>query len=289
MPMYNFACVVDDGAMAVTHVIRGDDHVSNTPRQVLLYDAFGLERPVFAHIPMILGPDRERLSKRHGATSVDQYRGEGYVPDALVNFLSLLSWSSESGEELLPRDRLVREFDLDRVSRSAAVFDATKLDWMNGQYLRAMEAGALAALALPFFRAAGLPAESPAALESLLALLRDGIETLGRLPAKAEPFFREAVACENGEAEGVLRAAETRALAAAFLDATTALPEWNAEAFGAAMKTVSKATGLKGRALWMPARVMLLGQAHGPDLAKAAEVLGLEKCRRFAAAAAGAR
>jgi glutamyl/glutaminyl-tRNA synthetase len=138
--MYNFACVIDDHFMEITHVIRGNDHVSNTPRQVLLYRALGWDCPAFAHIPMILGKDRERLSKRHGATSVDQYREAGYLPDALVNFLSLLSWSSESGEEILSRDTLVREFDFSRVSQSAAVFDTEKLDWMNGMYIRAMDA-----------------------------------------------------------------------------------------------------------------------------------------------------
>ncbi len=281
MPMYNFACVIDDHLMDITHVVRGNDHVSNTPRQVLVYEAFGWSRPLFAHIPMILGKDRERLSKRHGATSVDQYREAGYLPDALVNFLSLLSWSSGSGDEILSRDRLVREFDFDRVSQSAAVFDIEKLDWMNGMYLRAMDVPRLCELALPFFRKAGYPVIGVSDIQSIMSLLQSGVDRLSQIPDKARMFFQETAAPENEGAAAVLRSPEAGKIGSAFLARTSGLSSWNADVFLAVMKEIQKETGVKGKSLWMPIRVMLTGQEHGPELPKIVEILGLEKCRRL--------
>ena len=281
MPMYNFACVIDDHFMEITHVIRGNDHVSNTPRQVLIYKAFGWDCPAFAHIPMILGQDRERLSKRHGATSVDQYREAGYLPGALVNFLSLLSWSSESGDEILSADRLVREFDFSRVSQSAAVFDVEKLDWMNGMYLRAMDLQRLCELALPFFMNAGYPVRNASGIQSVMSLLQSGVDRLSQIPEKAKLFFQESAAPENAEAEAILKSAETATIGSAFLVKTSGVSAWTAEAFLAIMKEIQKETGIKGKNLWMPIRVMLTGQVHGPELQKIVEIFGLEKCRKF--------
>jgi nondiscriminating glutamyl-tRNA synthetase len=281
MPMYNFACVADDHLMDVTHVIRGNDHVSNTPRQVLLYLALGWTPPAFAHIPMILGGDRERLSKRHGATSVDQYRAAGYLPEALVNFLSLLSWSSESGDEILGADRLVREFGFDRVSESPAVFNVEKLDWMNGQYLRALDPARFCELALPFFREAGIAVQAPSEIRRVTDLLQGGVDRLAQAPEKARIFFAESAVPENAEAGEILRSPEAGRIGPAFLDETLPLVSWNAELFLAVMKEIQKRTGIKGKNLWMPIRVMLTGQVHGPELPKVAEVLGWEKCRRF--------
>jgi nondiscriminating glutamyl-tRNA synthetase len=287
MPMYNFACVIDDHLMDITHVIRGNDHVSNTPRQVLIYKAFGWDGPFFAHIPMILGKDRERLSKRHGATSVDQYREAGYLPEALVNFLSLLSWSSESGDEILSRDRLVREFDFTRVSQSAAVFDIEKLDWMNGMYLRAMDIPRLCELALPFFKNAGYPVQGVSDLQSIMSLLQSGVDRLSQVPEKAKLFFQEAAVPENAAIGAVLNTPEAGKVGSAFLAKTSGLSTWNADAFLAVMKEIQKETGIKGKSLWMPIRIMLTGQEHGPELPKIVEIFGLEKCRRFVQASMG--
>jgi len=281
MPMYNFACVIDDHLMGITHVIRGNDHVSNTPRQVLVYRAFGWDSPRFAHIPMILGKDRERLSKRHGATSVDQYREAGYLSDALVNFLSLLSWSSESGDEILSRDRLVREFDFGRVSQSAAVFDVEKLDWMNGMYIRAMDAERLCEMALPFLKNAGVPVRSVSDIQSVVPLLQSGVDRLSQIPEKARLFFQEAAIPENEGAAAILKSPEAGRIGSAFLAKTSGLSLWNADVFLAVMKEIQKETGVKGKSLWMPVRIMLTGQEHGPELPKIVEVFGLEKCRRL--------
>lgn len=149
-PSYNFACVVDDMTMEITHVIRGEDHISNTPRQIALYDAFGVKTPVFAHLPMILGPDKSKLSKRHGATNVTDYRDMGYIAPAMLNYLALLGWTPEGGQEILSREEIIRQFSLDRISKSGAIFDAAKLTWMNGQYIRKLDREALYQAVSPY-------------------------------------------------------------------------------------------------------------------------------------------
>ncbi|HEX9933644.1 MAG TPA: glutamate--tRNA ligase [bacterium] len=280
MPMYNFACVVDDHGMHVTHVIRGDDHVSNTPRQILLYHALSWQPPFFAHIPMILGKDRVRLSKRHGATSVSEYRKNGYLPEAVVNFLSLLSWSSESEEEILSRERLIREFDFGRVSKSASIFDMEKLDWMNGVYIRSVDVERLIPLARSFFNEAFGPIPDET-IRTVLTLLHDRLEKLSQIAELAKPFFQERPVPENPLVESALKTPEARAVFRAFLDESTAALSWDADAFQSTMKSVQQKSGLKGKILWLPVRAALTGQLHGPDLAKTAELFGLEKCRRL--------
>src|SRR5690606_545589 len=160
-PAYNFAVVVDDALMRVTHVVRGEDHISNTPRQLLLYEAFGWTPPEFAHLSLVLGPDHAPLSKRHGATSVAEFRSRGYLPEALANYLALIGWSPGGGEELLPLDELARRFSLRTVSHSAGVFDPGKLAWVNRHYLRHGDPVRLAALSLPFLREAGMAIDTP--------------------------------------------------------------------------------------------------------------------------------
>ena len=161
-PTYNFAVVCDDANMRITHVIRGDDHLSNTPRQILIYEALGLTPPTFAHLSMILGADGKKLSKRHGATSVEEYAARGYLPDTMVNFLALLGWSLDGETTIIPRDVLCREFSLDRITKKDAVFDETKLDWMNGQYIKTMAADEWVKLSIPWLAQARLAGESAA-------------------------------------------------------------------------------------------------------------------------------
>src|SRR3954469_25063426 len=156
-PAYNFAVVVDDALMAVTHVVRGEDHISNTPRQILLYEALGFTPPVFAHLSLVMGPDHSPLSKRHGATSVAEFRSKGYLPEALVNYLALIGWSPGGGDELVALDEMARRFSLEGVSHSAGVFDEEKLAWVNRHYLKVAAPERLADLALPYFSDAGVP------------------------------------------------------------------------------------------------------------------------------------
>ncbi|NQT24206.1 glutamate--tRNA ligase [candidate division KSB1 bacterium] len=280
MPMYNFACVIDDHLMEITQVVRGDDHVSNTPRQILIYQAFGWTPPQFAHIPMILGPDRQRLSKRHGATSVDQYREQGYLSDALVNFLSLLSWSSESGDEILTRERLISEFNFSRLSKSAAVFDTEKLDWMNGMYIRNLDVAELSRLLFPILKDRGYSIDSAKELEPITGLIQEKIERLSDANEKVAVFFKEDVNLNDPEARDVLSLSTSKQVFQSFLDVTDELSELNRETFMPLMKAVQQSSGIKGKELWMPVRVALTGQLHGPDLAGTVEWFGLEKCRK---------
>jgi glutamyl-tRNA synthetase len=151
-PTYNFACVVDDAKMHITHILRAEEHLSNTPRQILIYEALGYPLPVFAHVSMILAPDRSKLSKRHGATSVEEFQDLGYLPEALINYLALLGWSPEGEEEVLSISELVRQFSLDRVGKTAAIYDVKKLTWMNGHYLNEKDLDDVIDLVIPYFR-----------------------------------------------------------------------------------------------------------------------------------------
>ena len=279
MPMYNFACVVDDHSMQISHVIRGDDHVSNTPRQILIYRAFGWDVPIFAHTPMILGGDRQRLSKRHGATSVFQYKSAGYLPEALVNFLSLLSWSSESGDEILSIDRLVQEFDFARISKSAAVFDTEKLNWMNGQYIRALAPEDFSVRSYPFVQEAGFPVDNAQDLLPMAILLQEKVEKLAEVSEKIRFFFETSVIPETEENATMIQTEDSQKVFQAFLAESETLDDLGRQDFLSLMKRVQLASGVKGKNLWMPVRIALTGQEHGPDLPGIVEIFGIQKCR----------
>jgi glutamyl-tRNA synthetase len=281
VPTYNYAAVVDDHLMHITHVIRGDDHVVNTPKQIMIYEAFGWVLPQFCHIPMILGPDRERLSKRHGATAVDDYAKKGYLPDALVNFLSLLSWSSESGEEILSRERLIKEFNFNRLSPSAAVFDVVKLNWMNSVYIRNMNLHELTNACLPYLQKAGYRLPDHDTLQKMIRLVRDSLEHLSQIAEKLEFFFVDEVRITDGAAIGMVQTEAAEKVYWSFLRQLDKYDALTAEAFRELMKTVNKETGVMGRDLWMPIRIALTGQMHGPDLALIVEIFGKEKCRQL--------
>src|SRR5919197_2350729 len=192
-PAYNFAVVVDDALMEVTHVVRGEDHISNTPRQILLYEALGFTPPVFAHLALVLGPDHSPLSKRHGATSVAEFRAKGYLPEALVNYLALIGWSPGGNDELLPIDELARRFSIDAVGHSAGVFDDEKLAWVNRHYLKIADPLRLAELSLPYFRAAGIAVAPDATglgfLASALPMASASVDRLAQVPERLAVLF----------------------------------------------------------------------------------------------------
>jgi len=281
IPTYNFAAVVDDGLMEITHVIRGDDHVSNTPKQILLHQALGFELPEFVHIPMILGHDRTRLSKRHGATSIDHYRYRGYLPEAIINFLSLLSWSSVSGDEILSIQQLIAEFDFKRISKSAAVFDNEKLDWMNGNYIRQTDLDRLTRLAIPYLKQAHYPLGEFESVKKIIAILKEYMEHLDQVADQAAIFYQDNVTYPDAEAKMVVRKDSSQRIFWSFLRELNSIEALDANIFRKMMKTVQNETGVMGKDLWMPIRVALTGKLHGPELPFIAEILGREKCERF--------
>jgi len=266
-PAYNFAVVVDDAAMQVTHVVRGEDHISNTPRQLLLYEALGETPPVFAHLALVMGPDHAPLSKRHGATSVAEFRQRGVLPEALVNYLALLGWSPGGDEELVPVDDMVRRFDLAAVGHSAAVFDPAKLAWMNRHYMTVADPGRLAREALGHLaRARYLRPEADESLgyvETLLPLVIGSVDRLDQIPERLAFLFD----WDAGRAARLLASdSDERRVVEAFAEETAAAGALDREGFRAAAGRVRERTGFKGRALFHPIRVALTAADSGPEL-----------------------
>jgi nondiscriminating glutamyl-tRNA synthetase len=273
IPAYNFAVVIDDALMAITHVIRGEDHISNTPRQVLLYEAFGWTPPAFAHVSLVMGPDHSPLSKRHGATSVKEFRERGYLPEALANYLALLGWSPGEGEELLPLEELARRFDLEKVGHSASVFDTEKLAWVNRHYLKIADATRLARLAVPYLRNERWVTEPDAAgleyLARVVPAAAASVDRIEQVPTRLHFLFE--YSAERALANPAIRAEASepaaRAVIAAFAEEIAGRERLrDKDAFRAAATRVREKTGQKGRALFHPLRLALTGEPEGLEL-----------------------
>ncbi len=270
IPTYNFAVVVDDYLMKISHVVRGEEHLSNTPRQLLLYKALGWETPVFAHVSLILGEDRSKMSKRHGSVSVVNYQNEGYLPEALVNFLVLLGWSPEGERELYTLDELEKVFSLDRVSKSPAVFDMNKLRWINAQYLHVLPTETIAEGISPF-----LPAGWSKERKLLLAqTLAHHLEIFADVRNYLSLIEGADVAIEDEETGQLLDQEHVPALIALFEAKISEMEELAPEAIKAAIKECGKELGVKGAGLFMPLRIALTGNQHGPDIDKLAALMG---------------
>jgi glutamyl-tRNA synthetase len=271
VPAYNFAVVVDDVLMNITHVVRGEDHISNTPRQVLLYQAFGWTPPVFAHVPYVLGPDHAPLSKRHGATSVKEFRDRGYLPEALTNYLALIGWSPGEGEELLPIEELARRFRLENVGHSAGVFDVDKLAWMNRHYLKNADHRRLAQLALPYLQQAGWISTATAAdldfLSQIVPAAASSVDRLDQVSRRLAFLFD--YSAEKALEIPTIRneANEARAVIEALAhELAESAPLVDRDAFRNAAARVREKTGQKGKALFHPIRLALTGESEGLEL-----------------------
>jgi nondiscriminating glutamyl-tRNA synthetase len=277
MPVYNYVVTIDDALMGITHVIRGDDHISNTPRQVAIYHAFGWPIPQFAHLSTILGADRERLSKRHGATSIASFREMGYLPDALVNYLALLGWGAEDGKtETFTKPDLIRAFSLERVTPSPAVFDFDKLNWLNRHYIKASSPGRIASLSWEFFGGL-MPSKDDASDEVLLwfvklvSLFAPYADRLGQLPAKALFVFGFDPETSRADPQNaaILATDSTRTVLAELADRMRAHSDRvTPELFKMWMNEIKEATGIKGAELFHPVRIALTGAQAGPDFDK---------------------
>jgi len=278
-PQYNFAVVVDDALMEVTHVIRGEDHISNTPRQILLYQSLGFTPPEFAHLSLVMGPDHTPLSKRHGATSVAEFRARGYLPEALVNYLALIGWSprtdggsAENDAELLPVDEMARRFAIEDVGHSAGIFDVEKLAWMNRHYMKTAAPARLAAESLRYFMArAYVTRRTDEAMEYVSQVLPMAIGSVDRLEEITDRLrflfeFDPAAALSRPDVAEVVDAEGGRAVIVALADELRELGRLDRDAFRAAANRVKQRTGQKAKALFHPIRVALTGEAGGPEL-----------------------
>ncbi|MGI6361492.1 MAG: glutamate--tRNA ligase [Bacillota bacterium] len=272
IPTYNFAVVVDDYLMKITHVIRGEEHLSNTPRQLLILEALGWEKPQYAHISLILGEDRSKMSKRHGSVSVVNYQKEGYLPEALVNFLALLGWTSGAEEEIFTLANLEEQFSLERVSKSPAVFDVKKLRWINSQYLRKLPLEQIAEGIKPFLPATWSTEKVLLAAQTLINHLEVFSDVKKILPL----IEGTTIIPEDEEAIAVLKEEHVPNLLSLFKEKVLESPELEAADIKKIIKACGKELGIKGAGLFMPLRVALTGMRHGPDLDKLVALMGKE-------------
>ena len=272
-PVYNFAVAIDDHDMAITHVIRGEEHLSNTPKQLFVMEALGFEVPEFAHLPMILAPDRSKLSKRHGATSVEEYRDQGIILPALANYLLLLGWSSPDGRELLTLDEAVELFSLERVQHTAAIYDQKKLEWMSHQYMTRLSVAEIAEMVRPFIDYSVKPQPE---FEAVVAISRERAFTLLQLAQQMRFFYEEP---QSYEAKGVAKhfgegSAERIEL---LIQHLAALSDWTHDSLVAAYDALSESLGIKRALLIHPTRLAVTGRTVGPGLFEIVELLGRER------------
>jgi glutamyl-tRNA synthetase len=283
-PTYHLANIVDDHSMKISHVLRADEWLSSTPRHVLLYRAFGWQPPHFAHLPMILGPDRSKLSKRHGAASITEYIEAGYLPEALFNFLALLGWSLDDKTELMTRDEIVENFSLERISRTAAVFNKEKLTWMNGVYLRGLSLDDLVRRAMPFLEK-GLSPDVKRPLDidyvrKIMPLVQERARTLDEVPQLSDFFFVDELEYEAGTLPGKLNKSEAARALKTSITAIKEAKNWDANSLEAVFRPMADDLKLKTGVFFGLLRVAMTGKTATPPLFQTMEVLGKECCLR---------
>lgn len=279
-PTYNFAVVIDDHEMDITHVLRGDDHISNTPRQLMVYDALGFEAPEFGHMTLIVNEERKKLSKRDSGILqfIEDYEALGYLPEALFNFIALLGWTPGGEEEIFSKDEFIELFTEDRLSKSPAFFDKTKLAWVNNQYMKQKDTEAVFELALPFLVKEGVVSENASEEEldwakRLVALYQPQMSYAAEIVELSEQFFKTEVTYDE-DAKAVLAEEQVPELMDALKETFNNLEDFKADNIKKAIKEVQKATGIKGKKLFMPIRVATTGETKGPELPNALELLG---------------
>ncbi len=275
-PTYNFACVIDDAETEITHVIRGDDHISNTPKQIAIYEALGRDVPQFAHIPLIMGPDGGRLSKRHGATSILEYKEQGYLADALANFLALMGWSPGDDREILSKEELIKEFALKRVLKTPAIFGIDKLNWLNSQYIMKKDSKELSGLLAPFLRKDRLIGEDfdREKLLNLVELYKIRIRTLAEFPARVRPFYVKDIDRDPKAVEKHLAGEEAKNLLAQWRRALSELDSFDRTKIEENCRATASRLGVKPSKLIHPARVAISGTTAGAGLFEMMGIMG---------------
>ena len=281
-PTYNFAVAVDDHLMEMTHILRGEDHISNTPKQIMVFNAFGWDVPLFGHMTLIVNENRKKLSKRDESIIqfIEQYKNLGYLPEALFNFIALLGWSPVGEEELFTKEQFIDIFDVNRLSKSPALFDMHKLKWVNNQYVKALDLDQVVALTLPHLQKAGkvseqLTEEENMWVRKLISLYHEQLSYGAEIVELTELFFKEQIEY-NQEAKEVLAEEQVPEVMASFAGQLERLESFTPDEIKAAIKSVQKETGHKGKKLFMPIRVAVTGQTHGPELPQSIELLGKE-------------
>ncbi len=278
---YNFAVVIDDYLMKITHIIRGEDHLSNTPRQLLVAKALGFEwLPEFVHLPMILGEDGSRLSKRHGATSVEEYKRLGYLPEALINYLALRGWSpTTEGKEFLSIEELIDDFSLDRVAKAAAIFDLKKLNWMDKTYIRKADIVQITTMVLPYLKDAGYEIDQKDMnwLIKVVDLVREYLNTLSEIVYHIQYFFTDDFEKEP-TCDEYLQSESVKKIFEYMIGGLEEMSEYTEEQVLMLLKDIGLKTGIKGKGLYMPIRAVLTGRTHGPELPRIIILLGKTRC-----------
>ncbi|WP_297788393.1 glutamate--tRNA ligase [uncultured Anaerococcus sp.] len=281
-PTYHFAVVVDDHLMGITHVVRGDEWVSSTPKHVYLYEAFGWDAPEYIHLPTVLNKDHKKYSKRNGDGMVEDFIEEGYMPEGLINFLALLGWSPDSEEEIFTMKQLADQFDFDRVNKTGAVFDKRKLDWVNGHYVRDLSVEDLAERIKPYMIKAGLIDESypEEKLNLLAATWQSAIDKFSDAPNLSRNYFiSDEEMVWDDEAVEAIKTEDAKKLFDSFLSHLDEIDEIDEEFASTVMKKIQKETGIKGKNLWFPVRAAITGSVHGPELSNAFIIMGKEKIK----------
>ena len=282
-PTYQLSVVVDDAEMRMTHVVRGDDHISNTPKQILLYQALGAAVPSFAHVPLILGPDKKRLSKRHGATSVTEYAGAGYLPEAMMNFLALLGWSPGSGDqEVFSRDELIARFALDGISGGNAVFSPDKLNWFNQQHIARLATGDILRRLRPDLEAAGMWRDAFTGarhewIDRVLSLLKPRAHRLADFLPQLRPFIADLVERDTAAVEKYASAPDTLVLLAGLRDAFAKASSFDAASLETLVRAFAEARGVKAGVLIHATRVAVVGQTMSPGIFDVLELVGRDR------------
>ena len=283
-PTYHLANIIDDHFMKISHVMRAEEWISSTPRHVLLYRAFGWQPPHFAHLPMILGSDKSKLSKRHGATAINEYSENGYLPEALVNFLSLLGWSLDDKTEIMSRDEIIKNFTIERVSKTAAVFNMDKLEWMNGVYIRNLTSDEFALRCLPFAEKL-LPPQVKRPIDvdylKLIApLIQERAKTLGEAPSLVDFFFLDILEYDVALLQGKLEKVQALTILNNSISSLDNIKEWTTESLEADIRPLTDKIGVKAGLFFGVLRVAITGRTASPPLFQTMEVLGRSRCMK---------
>jgi len=282
-PTYHLANVIDDHLMKISHIIRGEEWVTSVPKHILIYKALGWEPPIFAHVPLLLNPDKTKLSKRQGDVAVEDYLRKGYLKEALINFIALLGWNPGEGEEneFFTMKELIERFSLERVHSAGAVFNIQKLDWMNNEYIRRYDIDELTELVLPFLEEGGIDTSDKIKIKKILNIVRVYVNKLNELPQHFRMFFVDKVEFENPDYQEVVKTDISKRVFEELILRLQGVSELTAEEFKQATQDIQKSTGIKGKNLFKPIRLALTGKEHGPELPIVAELLGKDKVIKF--------